>query len=228
MSTLVQQALYAMQQLNTWQIYKLVPYMVVRTKAPAFYAILLPMCGAKPIGYINESGHRLIRVAGQYKQEHRVIIEQSLGRILRRDEFVHHRNGNPSDNRLCNLEIMTPTQHRNLHNHWRRLAAKQRLLDDKRRLLQVNNNRASLRGMARTNQIPRLLARLAPGVGVRQLARRTKLDAGFVSRIFNRHHTPSLATAQRIAKGVGCTLDRLHAVLRPRRRQKAGKAKRRR
>lgn len=81
------------------------------------------------------------------------------------------------------------------------------------------------RAMAHTNSPPRLLVRLAPGMGVRQLARRTRLDPGFLSRIFNRHHTPTLATAHRIAKAVGCSLDRLHAVLRPRRRQQQGAGK---
>lgn len=37
--------------------------------------------------------------------EHRLVMEQQLGRKLRRDETVHHRNGKRADNRPRNLEL---------------------------------------------------------------------------------------------------------------------------
>jgi len=47
--------------------------------------------------------------------EHRLVVEQRLGRLLRADEIVHHRNGRREDNRPENLEVMTRRQHPPAH-----------------------------------------------------------------------------------------------------------------
>lgn len=46
-----------------------------------------------------------------YVAEHRYIMEQHLGRILDRKEFVHHLNGIRNDNRLVNLAVVSPSNH---------------------------------------------------------------------------------------------------------------------
>ena len=58
---------------------------------------------------------RLIHRNGKKVRASRWIMEQYLGRPLRLDEQVHHKNGNPLDNRLENLEVLTCNSHMRLH-----------------------------------------------------------------------------------------------------------------
>ena len=46
-----------------------------------------------------------------YAYEHRVIMQEKLGRILLKDEHVHHKNHCRWDNCLENLEVMSASEH---------------------------------------------------------------------------------------------------------------------
>lgn len=61
-------------------------------------------------GSTNSHGYRTIYVDGIARQEHRVVMEQHLGRPLLPDETVHHVNGVRDDNRLENLELWSTSQ----------------------------------------------------------------------------------------------------------------------
>ena len=52
---------------------------------------------------------------GTTRDEHRLIMERHIGRILKRNELVHHINGDGRDNNIKNLKIMTRKQHSLYH-----------------------------------------------------------------------------------------------------------------
>lgn len=50
-----------------------------------------------------------------YIMEHDLIMECNIGRWLKEDEVVHHKNKIRDDNRIENLELMTFKEHARLH-----------------------------------------------------------------------------------------------------------------
>ena len=49
------------------------------------------------------------------RHEHRVVMEQMIGRPLKKGEVVHHIDGDPHNNRPDNLQLITQSIHINLH-----------------------------------------------------------------------------------------------------------------
>lgn len=51
-----------------------------------------------------------------YVAVHRDVASRKLGRPLRSNEVVHHRDGNKRNNRASNLQVMTRKQHWKVHH----------------------------------------------------------------------------------------------------------------
>lgn len=66
---------------------------------------VIALHGYRAVAVERGSPYMVMSFGHAYVMEHRLVMAQSLGRPLRRDETVHHINGDKLDNRIENLQL---------------------------------------------------------------------------------------------------------------------------
>lgn len=64
----------------------------------------------RPDGYIRDSKTD--------RYVHRIVMEEHLGRELQSSEHIHHIDGNPKNNLIDNLLLVSNSQHRKIENEY--------------------------------------------------------------------------------------------------------------
>ncbi len=64
---------------------------------------------------LNKNGYLSLCVGNKREYVHRIVMEEHLGRKLTDNEAVHHINGDRTDNRIENLQLLSRAEHSKLH-----------------------------------------------------------------------------------------------------------------
>lgn len=65
--------------------------------------------------YIDFYGYRHLKHGDKWIREHRIVMQEHLGRELTSDEVVHHKDKDKLNNDISNLEVMTNEEHSRMH-----------------------------------------------------------------------------------------------------------------
>jgi hypothetical protein len=68
-----------------------------------------------PEGTLSGGRYVVTNAEGKQVRRYRLAMEEHLGRKLEPHEVVHHINGDPTDDRIENLEVMDRGEHTSLH-----------------------------------------------------------------------------------------------------------------
>jgi DNA-binding NarL/FixJ family response regulator len=96
--------------------------------------------------YLNQ-GHLYCRKNGRQVAVHRLLVEEHLGRALPSNEVVHHRDHNPLNNDISNLQVMTRAQH--LVHHLRTMPVKPWTEEEVAELIRLTRDGLSLDEIAK-------------------------------------------------------------------------------
>ncbi|AAQ54950.2 HNH endonuclease [Burkholderia phage Bcep22] len=134
---------------------------------------------AKPEGAIRvvkASGYVEEKFGGKWVRQHRLVVERQLGRPLRDDEDVHHKNHTKGDNDPRNLELMDHGEHTIEHH----TGAKRSALTAKKIA-----ERARSRSSLLASDVAEIKQKVAAGQTQRAVARSYGVSPMTINRIIN-------------------------------------------
>ena len=96
--------------------------------------------------------YKTVFINGKQIREHRYVMEKHLGRKLDSSEIVHHVDGDGLNNDICNLEIMSRSEH--MKHHYKDGSVVGRIYRDK---YNYDKRKCHLSSMIMSGQILRIV-----------------------------------------------------------------------
>ena len=173
---------------NSWDYIKKTGKAGLIGDAPAAYSRVEKLCKAfglfiVPVGEMEcfdmgNSDYLTKRKDGRVRPAHDVLMEEVLGRPLKPNEVVHHKNENKRDNRLENLEVMDKADHSRLHHTGISPNA-----ETVQRLRESHAGKVSEKRNLSDEQVREIADRLLEGERVMTLAREYGISKGTIAGI---------------------------------------------
>lgn len=121
---------------------------------------------------------------GSQRGEHRLVMEEHLGRRLQRHECVHHINGDKRDNRIENLEVIPFAEHSAMH--FIPPPPHSQTLETRQKLSELNKGERHPQAKLNPDKVRDIRNKLDNGYGVCELARMLGLSHVIISQIKTR------------------------------------------
>ena len=116
-----------------------------------------------------------------YVYLHRLIMENYLGRILRKDEIIHHKDLNGYNNKIENLLILSPSEHSRLHMQLDKERGKNKLVCDN-----PAKGKQTKNGQFEEKDIREIRFLVKEGLSHKKVAEMYKVSKGAITQIVNK------------------------------------------